>query len=758
MLPIHAGLTGNDCLYVLDEVHLSQPFAQTLRAIIRDRRATGSPLPDRFDAVSLSATPGEGLTDAFQLTDVDRDPIASPVLARRLGARKPASTRLVGTAKQPAEDALPPTLADLARQLTGTVGVIVNRVETARRVADLLGRDGAEVLLVTGRMRPFDRDVAVEAHRDRLITGRDRGASDGRLFLVGTQCLEVGADFDLDALVTECAPWDALRQRFGRVDRDGLLAASGRPAPITIVKAAATGADDPIYGAALEATWRELRAFGGNFDAGVEPDITLSSAAVVRRPDAPLLLRHHWTTWAQTRPQPQVSPDPDLWLHGPDPSTADVTIVWRHDLTPSVIAGCGDDVALRSQVEAMLRLLPPLSGEALPVPVPAARAWLTASAAVAVTDLEGVQVSPPPGSGGAHRQALRVRGGELAVVGPDRIKPGDTLIVPTSYGGIDNGNWAPAVTASVADIAREVRIAAGRDEVIRLLNIPGNPPSSGPFTSVSDQFDDLGDWAETHLGRRPGRRLVTVIDYSVADPERRFFVLRYPAPPTTRPRLDATAGLDQDGTDERNSFTGHGVGLSEHCAGVGQLASELARRLGLPDSLVTDLALAGRLHDLGKADPRFQRWLTAGGSNGGTLAKSILRDPRDVARARAASGYPAGARHELTSLALADSAPDVLAGASDPELVRHLVASHHGWCRPWAPAVPDPDPVDVSVAYDGTLLKAASDHELGSAGSGVADRFFSLLDRYGWHGLAWLETILRLADHRRSELDDRTAP
>jgi CRISPR-associated endonuclease/helicase Cas3 len=194
---------------------------------------------------------------------------------------------------------------------------------------------------------------------------------------------------------------------------------------------------------------------------------------------------------------------------------------------------------------------------------------------------------------------------------------------------------------------------------------------------------------------------------------------------------------------------------------VREHAADFAKRVGLPADIVTDVALAGWWHDAGKADPRFQRMLHGGSEFRACVAPEPLAKSAEVTqdqaarrRIRARSGYPDGARHELLSVALLEAAADALSShAADWDLVLHLVASHHGWCRPLAPCAVDREPVTVQIEHGGITATASSAHQLERLDSGIGERFWRLVRRYGWWRLAWLEAVLRLGDHRRSEAE-----
>jgi CRISPR-associated endonuclease/helicase Cas3 len=778
MKPVHAGLLGHDLLLLLDEVHLAQPLCTTLDALAPARVA--GPLPARWAHVQMSATVAPGDAPRFTLAAEDH---AHPVLARRLQARKPAQLG------EPVKAAmLPARLAEEARaQATAgrAVLVVVNRVADAVEVHRLLLADkkrpgtrlhpsstglpagpGLHVGLVTGRMRAHERDTLGAWLSRHLAPGRPRPADGPACVVVATQCIEAGADLDFDALVTECASLDALRQRAGRVDRVGALG----DAPVIVIprqESLDASKGDPIYGGAIAFAWDWLRA---QTDAARDlgpagPRLPAEPAARPPQPLPPVLLPAHLDAWVQTAPRPEPEPEPAHFLHGLQDPQPEVRLIWRADLGPDLLAHFAEDPA---SAEAWLAAAPPQAGEPLALPLWVARAFLAGRPAPDPSaDIEG---APSPADDRASDSAddgapvaLRAAGaGGVAAVGPGDLQAGDLLVLPAARGGLIDGTFDPAHPGPAPEA--HAPVAADGSLCVRLHPAvwPALPPPPRPAALAEDDAPSpsalVGAWLDALPPNHP------LAERRVRAALRRARRVRVGPPGDEHWVLVGSAPATSD-ADDGSFVGGRPVPLGAHLRGVGDLAAAFATAAGLSPALVEDLALAGRLHDLGKADPRFQLLLHGGdevraaaavpGSVEALLAKSggAAADLGARRRAQAQAGYPAGARHELLSVALAASAPALLAAAHDPALVLHLVASHHGHCRPLAPLAPDASPREVALEWEGHALRASTDHGLEAIGSGVATRFWSLTRRYGPHGLAFLEAVLRLADHRRSELE-----
>jgi len=763
MAPVHAGLVGNDILILLDEVHLSRPFQQTLQAIAELRG--NDAIEARRHVVSLSATPGDVAATPFRLVEDDRREV---LLARRLKTTKPARLQ-----ECEGRDCLVDLAAREAAALIDrghhAVAVVVNRVDTAHQIHHRLqerGLAGVDAELLTGRMRPLDRDDLVRKIESRVAAKPERRAGDEHsLIVVATQCIEAGADFDFDALVTEHASLDALRQRFGRVDR---LGEYGRAQGVIIAvrEEGKIRKDDPIYGEALDACWRVLRERRGKkkgeqmIDFGVDGlDARLASQSDIApllapKPRAPVLFPAYLDLWAQTAPRPAVDPEVPLFLHGPQTGPADVLVVWRADLD-----GLDDDEQAIDRIAA----LPPSTLEAISLPFAVAKRWLEGDTREQpISDVERVALDADTVHSAAEVSlAVRWRGDESVILRPGQLRPGDTIIVSASRGGIRAGSFDPTAKEVVSDLAERAALVGRGRALMRRHRAEAYGLAVDDEDNVSLLESDSAPWLRLLVENLAHcRRFVVEGNEPYIILEGRRHV-----------QLDTEDEVDDETTDEEvSSFVGRSVRLSKHSRDVERWARGFAERLGLPAALVEAIAFSGWLHDVGKADPRFQRLLRDGSAlavlkaqecdlSDWQLAKSAMVPGERRRRIEAArrSGYPKGTRHEVLSLALIERAPDVKReagkrGVNDLDLVFHLVASHHGWCRPFAPAVLEPSPeLSVRLSHGELTLEATAGHGLDRLDAPIADRFFSLIERYGWHGLAWMEAILRLADHRASQ-------
>jgi CRISPR-associated endonuclease/helicase Cas3 len=784
MRPIHAGLLGNDVLLLLDEVHLSQPFAQTLDALahLRERFTASSGLTPRFHHAFLSATVGLPNADPFRLTDEDKAPESK--LAPRLHASKPASSLEVDDRR-----ALEEVCGNEARSLIDrhdVIAVVMNRIASVSALVSRLREvcdESIQIVPITGRMRPLDRDDVLKSLRPRIMTGRSRAIVPRKLIVVATQSIEAGADFDFDAIVSEAASLDALRQRFGRLDRLGLYG----KAEGVIVWDKGVKENDPVYGGAIPATMRWLktqisgkarRVDFGILALALPPEEQLIPMLASRK-SAPVLLPAYFDLWMQTSPPPACSPAVSLWLHGEDSAPAEVQVVWRadlaeHDLARAASAPPGDPA--KEWPATIVGAVPPSSLEAISLPFITARRWLCGNLAGDVADVEGVC-----GEDQKSRQkslVLRWTGSDSEVVSADAIQPGDTIVIPTTRGGIKDRCFEPGSTSLVFDLAERAALFSKGQPFLRLnprvlhqlqLKLPlGDLSETCAALAELAQLEQSSDWRWRRLWLDRLASARTSIHVDVPQP---WDVLRGKRVTAGTLRELITAGdTAEDGieltTDEDDSpHTGQPISLANHSANVECFARDYARNV-LPETVIDDLALAGWLHDIGKADRRYQIMLHKGSEisylkDETPRAKSGLLPGDKVAHqlAQRRSRYPRGARHEVQSLAMLEKhLDDVRSKASDVDLVLHLVASHHGYCRPFAPPVVDQEPIDVTLPIHeskkfGSIQFAAtsSNHQLHRLDAPLAERFWRLTQKYGWLELCWLEATLRLADHGASE-------
>ena len=742
MRPVDAALAGTDSLVLVDEAHLARHLVRLFPAL-QDCAPSRRPLlnPSRAvpSVVALTAT-GNAESERFELDEADK---AHPEIRKRLDAAKPTQLWVSETPDQ----ARP--LAEAAVSLLSAAGkpstcvVFVNAPKTARAVKNRLlketksGPTDVDIVVLTGQTREREAQEARTRVLNGMGAGRELEDRTRHLVVVATQTLEVGADIDAEILVTEACGVRALTQRLGRLNRLGR-----HPHAQAIYVHCPPGrkrADGgwPVYGTEPQVVFERLElAIGYAETVDLAP---AHIADVLGEPHddpgrAPEVLPALLWEWTKTTTPPVGEAPVEPYFSGIAQPDRSVSLIWR--------------------------IYVPAGGERL-WPRPSEREFVDAPIAEVREALDPDEDIRRLGSDGITAEVIRSAD----------LRPGDQVVLPADQGRLDPDGWAPDSGAPVVDVsllrnglpldakalgglcdvpadrfgalvwtvagevdddeeADDAQREAALDELLEILR--EYPPPG--FTDLDYSESAIEDWGSFVSLLERDRDLTSV-------------TVRGEVARLRHSQRDRVLNIDE--FDEM-SLAEATADLDGHNREVGARAGRVASAVGVPADLARIVARAGRFHDVGKADARFQRWLDPGRrdeTNIPPIAKSNMPRTRWSA-ARAESGWPSGGRHEDLSARLVREWLSRTNGRPDDEtadLLIHLIISHHGKGRPLVPPAEDGTRALVTYELEGTRIACPAD--LSDVDWTQPSRFKRLNDCYGPWGLALLEAILRQADH-----------
>ena len=366
------------------------------------------------------------------------------------------------------------------------------------------------------------------------------------------------------------------------------------------------------------------------------------------------------------------------------------------------------------------------------------------------SDLTGFDIDISPYVRDAEDTDIRVFWRELPVTGDEPPKPAARELCAVPIGQARKWIQASRKAMGIAFLIRDAQWR--RREGLAGSNPPGWAPfRDAPWPGLTLLADVRAGGYRDDLGFTGNRKHIPL--------------------PLDPPEPHTGMAGESDGHDEDpRSETGHPVPLEHHLCHVTREVSGLCDAFGLDEATRALLVRAARWHDLGKAHEVFQDTMRRG-LDGQSDSKSVLLAKTVKGNLRHKRAY---FRHELAS-ALAFLAHEGWSRRAD--LVAFLIAAHHGKVRMNLRALPresapsEPERATARFArgvWEGDELPpfdlqggerwtggalTLSVMELGwdeTTRESWTERTRELLARLGPFELAWLETLLRVADWRAS--------
>jgi CRISPR-associated endonuclease/helicase Cas3 len=783
--PMEYALLNVDCLWVMDEIQLMGVGLVTSAQLqaFADHEGANGRLPRPRRTWWMSATlQHEWLSRANDFAAPSSVPLVDLDVSEKSGPLWDLSKTLRVVSCPDAEDPKAQRWTDVileahSRTAQGLTLVIANTVKSASAIHDAIARrkkdahqlSGVELRLVHSRFRGEERRKWAEEFLQRQKCGN--GAN---RIIVATQVVEAGVDISANALVTELAPWPSLVQRFGRCARYG-----GSGEVIVVDRRHTADSAKIIRLKENEDVGQKRRSADRSIalpydledvEAAAEALSTISNASpaslaniAITHPDLLPRLFPYEPLHVLTRRELR-----DLFDTGPDLSGADV------DISRFVRDGNERDITVwwwpvppNEQPHPRLR---PAHDALCRVPIEDAEIWLKGKR----RDADGAEGD---GSNGGVTEASSIRawawsyldGGWERLHG-QRLYPGLTVLIDANAGGYDTKVGFKAKALDVPVLAEHARIL---DTV-----------------EAADAADGQDDLSEGVVGNDRQYKTIATHGFEVAVQA-----------------LEVSTALAIDDLP-RGSLAGAPISKLLTLSGLGHdigkahpaFAGAIRERNNIPSETPLAKAPQGRWHQVQHAydhgtgcgkRPSFRHELASAlallelmwrsrpehpalhGGREQVLDMTVGREvPAEQERVGTTNGF-------VTQLLQLD--------ALSFDLVVYLVLAHHGKVRATMPMSPrdqdNPGPLgDLPIrgVRDGdvlpaiTLIDAAGrpfdlpdltlrlePAKLGLSrryGPSWVERVLALRNALGDFHLAWLETLLRVADVRASRIDQPVDP
>jgi CRISPR-associated endonuclease/helicase Cas3 len=703
----HSGLLGCDTLVVHDESHLASAFTILLRQV-ETLAEPGARLIGRppLRVIEMTATLSAGASARPLVCDVAAD----PALAARMSAPKRLrliDARLEATKATKPMTAVLETISDHAvaeASRNRAVAIFVSSPGAADYIAGRLLKAGVQaerIVTLTGTMRGHERAALVASAAFRRFDPTDSRTEGATAYFIATSAGEIGLDIDADIGLFDLTTLDRFIQRSGRINRRGmtigdirLVHTSGEELPAALQqrgRASLTHLEAlPLVNGTADVSPLALSRL---CDSPDYPEATEPPPAV--RMLEPAIVELLGMT--SLRLDEQRSPSPDVFIHGLVEDTAELNLAWRDLPRPE------------ADFTEWLDVWPLAPAELGKLPIEPARKLLRERLFAAQEAHAGVLAVALDSQGMPASTEPVLLPGMSVVRWVNRLRPGAIVLLSSGIGGL-NPQGIPSATSSeaVADVSWGFTDANGLQRVqVQKLAVTCRIAEDGM------------EWWTAEASAPSLDRLLDAVSPG-------YEVVFHDGPRT----LDGTGWtgtvtmwltqrtIRSSDAGDLASLSGQDRLLDEHLDLTARAARRLSTRLGLAPAIASAEIRAAAEHDRGKA---WERWQRAVGNT----------DRNRILGKSARSGFDYlvndGYRHELGSV--------VDSGARLTLLERHLVASHHGWCRPGFR--------DAALAKPGCTQAALQ----------VADGFAALNATLGPWALCYLEAVLKSADVLAEVLD-----